>query len=462
MNKPAGDDRSLKDRPQTLFGASDEIRSYYESPWLQSASESGLRTLIEQRLEEALEPSSPAEAPPAVHTQRYWPVILTTLLLFFLATLISAGSIFVSTEREKEIVEQTTRFYSTEARILEEIRRETAVELARKNEEIARYQASLRRLEEQGASREPSRADRTDAFRTEQAAVFEEQETVQLLLARATAEREELLTAYRNIGTGARRDSTPREMLQGEESILQRFRESAVLQSVLRSQINEGLENVVTAVLAAQFDEARVAIDATREFIHNKVHPLEQIAAPETRFAQRVLSSFETLIDEVPDPSGEALRGQTRAQTLDAVDELISQLEDGSPASRSAVTEQLDALGEDSPQFVNLVTRIVAAMDAAVEYDRQNALIPASDVLVGTVALVRGDRISVERVAEAEVDLGDRLIFRRPQTGGDEITVATAVVDRLRGGFIEAEIDELILEGAETRLLDLAYRPALP
>ncbi|TVR06419.1 MAG: hypothetical protein EA403_00840 [Spirochaetaceae bacterium] len=538
-------------RPRSLFDATDEIEAYYANPLLRPDRRGDVRELLERRLDEALDNSPPTPPEAATRDTQSRHIALIAAACLVLAVLVSILAITRSAERERAMVEQTTRFYSTEARILEELRRETAEELARKNEEIARYLVTLRRLDEQRAgleralnaavterrvetdrlitreiAAERERLDRlgfsereqvarlfrfqidveqryndalerfvveqTDQFRLQQVALLFERETAQELLATATVERDELLIAYRGLGTIAESDQGATQGESGEDSALRRFQESAVLETLLRSQIRERLEIVTAAISLGRLQEGRDAIAAARAFLETDGRIDARTSLPEAQFARRVLESFELLLDQLPhatvvapadrirepglagslDTIGDERRSilaseqfagaqlearQARALALDAVADLLEQISDGEPASRASIAEWIADIEDSDPQLAGVLIGIVAALDAVAEYERRTAREAVPAVLVGTVALVRPGFISVERVAQLSVSPGDRLTLRRARVSEAELIVGTAVVERVSGGFFDARIDGETTESGGVRLLDLAY-----
>ena len=549
LNTPFRRDESRG--PRSLFDATDEIEAYYANPLLRSDRRGDVRELLERRLDEALSnsPSTPTETTTRDTQSRHIVLIAATCLI--VAALFSVIVVTRSAERERELVSQTTRFYSTEARILEELRRETAEELARKNEEIARYLVTLRRLDEQrggleralnaavneqrmetdlliaqeiaaererlgrlGISEREQAArlfrfqidveqrfaeaferfvvEQTDQFRLQQVALLSERESAQQLLATATVERDELLIAYRGLGTVEASDEGGPDSEPRADSALRRFQESAVLETLLRSQIRERLEIVTAAISLGRLQEGREAIRAAREFLDAEGRIDTQTTVPEAQFARRVLESFDLLlrgfpdvtavapVDRIQEPglagsidsigderrsilASELLTGtqlearQARALALDAVADLLDQIGDGEPAARASVSEWIADLEHEDPQLAGVLIGIVAALDAAVEYERRTIRSAEVAVLVGTVALVRPGFISVERISQLSVSPGDRLTLRRTHAAGSELVVGTAVVDRVSGGFLDARIERVTAESGGTRLLDLAY-----
>lgn len=558
MSEPSKDSfRIIGSGPRSLFDATDEIEAYYANPLLRPDRRSDVRELLERRLDEALDNSPPNPAEGANRDTQSRHIVLIAAACLVLAVLVSVLAITRSAERERALVEQTTRFYSTEARILEELRRETAEELARKNEEIARYLVTLRRLDEQRAGLERAlnaavteqRADtdrliaeeiaaererlarlgfsereqaarlfrfqidveqryndalerfvveQTDQFRIQQVALLSERESAQQLLATATVERDELLIAYRGLGTIAESDQGATHGESGADSALRRFQESAVLETLLRSQIRERLEIVTAAISLGRLQEGRDAIAAAREFLETDGLIDARTTLPEAQFARRVLESFELLLDQLPgsavvtpaerlretspagalDSIGDERRSilaselhtgaqlearQARALALDAVADLLEQIGDGIPESRATIAEWIAGVEDNDPQLAGVLLGIVSALDAAVEYERRTIREAVPAVLVGTVALVRPGFVSVERVAQLAVSPGDLLTLRRALVSGGELIVGTAVVSRVSGGFLDALVESSTAESGGVRLLDLAYlTPGIP
>ncbi len=342
------------DNNRLIYHESDEIGDYYRISRLRWSDPHEKKELFEQRINDLLYKLSPEYQKESGRDSRTWRSLSFAVFCLAIGTLVSSLVLSASVERERELVERTARFFSTEARILEEIRRETTEELRRKNEEIARFLVTLRDLDDQRASLErelntlidderlrneqrvaealdlerqrlfetglsereiASRmfryqieveqryADRLEQFiveqsdraRLRQVEINAERESAQQLLATATRERDDLLVAFRNRTGDVRETGT--EAATATDSVLRQFQENAVLETLLRSQLRERIETVTAAITLGRLDDARDAIAHGRSFIEENSVASHAGGQAEGQFASRIFDSFEILLD---------------------------------------------------------------------------------------------------------------------------------------------------------------------
>lgn len=333
---------------RVLLSSTDEIDAYYANPLLKTNRGEQLREQLSRRLNRELSQAGrPAEADDAHPRYGYrlaLGVVVGSVILVAVVMLTAARSFAV---HERFLETQVLQFYSTETRVLEEMRREAVEVLRRKDEEIDRYLQSLRQMELRLAGLEHEFNRAADGRRVEYAgitaakveaedrrlgalglteseisarlakfrsdverdhagkldeyvgklteehqrqlrALLRQRETAQNQLAEVTVERETLLLTYQ--------ERPASEQNTAGISVFGRIQDKAVLEGLFWSQLRKRLDALNKAISADNTDEAYREIGSLEDFLNTDSVRRQETLVVDIRFAERLASSFRALL----------------------------------------------------------------------------------------------------------------------------------------------------------------------
>lgn len=478
-------------RRRTLLDSTDGISDYYANPWLMRDRTESIRSLLGERLRtqlldaaQAAEPDKSEHLPSAVLRFFVPGLLLVSTVAVAIAFVVASNAL---AQVERAYSEQTVQFFSTETRILEQLRWETAEEIGRRDAEIARYLALLRemedrreQLERQFASdverererldslrqsevaREEERlaglglsqdsvsgplyrfvleterrytakletfvAERNRRFGDEQRTLSAEQESAEAQLAAATEERNELSVVYRSLAEEIRHAAAERDPAHG-----------ATIGATGGSEATTLPETVAlpeTALRTLRRAEGRAVLDAA---LHSRM--LDHIDAANAAFAAgdsaRARSEVEAAVS-LFDRAGENFGLGTRddevrfvAAAVQTIRQLVRWADPEpsydelrpDPALEPALAERKND-APDVPDFPD-------APDVALGQREPRLL--RRGALAGIVTKWRDDLAVVERIGGAPAAMHDPVYFfpggASDLTASDSSPVAAPVTD---------------------------------
>ena len=222
---------------------------YYSNPWVNES----VTDLVEARLEAALSASERERSASAetgfVARRRYGYGLVVVTVMASAAVVLAAATIgeTVFAAQERTLRARLEPAATAEARIIEELRRESAEELSRKDEEIERYLDRIRTLDRRQAEVERSMS----------AALAERRREMEAEMARRLADAEEAL-----IGRGLAAESVQSTLLDLQAELQQR---NATELLEFAAQRNVAAQQERERLVAEREQADRGLAEATRE-----------------------------------------------------------------------------------------------------------------------------------------------------------------------------------------------------
>lgn len=280
------------------------------------------------------EGSGPREVPQEFLRPQRSGVVFPVILNVIAAAAVVGGLYFINQafrNQEQDITVSSQSYFSTEAQLIEQVRRESEAELARKDQEITQIQSQLENLDaekqnlldsldEQVAERENELRQQLEAElaaeRARLAGQGESEESINARLAEIEAQREaeyaSQLEEFRS-ETQAELDALEAQLTAREAQLQQTLSASREERTRIAAEA-ASREQELREELGAEIE----ALEEAEQVAQARVQQLQALREEESLLADRVLGSFAVVVEDIQEGlSEEAISG------LDSLERLL-------------------------------------------------------------------------------------------------------------------------------------------